>query len=105
LSNVYAGVTTIAGGKSTRSGDMHDPSDDAWMFTNAEICYSSSRLTEKTKQCWRFSSSLMDWYQDEAGFPLGTFHLNPAIVLFTKEYCSYLKPNTDKLVVHEEKYQ
>jgi hypothetical protein len=29
LSNVYAGVTTIAGRKSTRSGDMHDPSDDA----------------------------------------------------------------------------
>lgn len=25
----WIGVTTIAGGKSTRSGDMHDPSDDA----------------------------------------------------------------------------
>jgi hypothetical protein len=24
---------------------------------------------------------------------------NPAIVLSTKEYCSYLKPNTDKFVV------
>jgi hypothetical protein len=42
VSNVYAGVTTIARGKSMRSGDMDDPSDDARMFTNAEICYSSS---------------------------------------------------------------
>jgi hypothetical protein len=44
-------------------------------------------------------------YQDEAGFPLGTFQLiSHAKVLFTKEYCSYLKPDTHKFVAHEEKY-
>jgi hypothetical protein len=45
LSNIYAGVTTISGVKSTRGGHRDGPSEDANFSTDTEICYNNSRCS------------------------------------------------------------
>jgi hypothetical protein len=88
LSKIYAGVTTIAGGKAMRGGHIDGPSDDAKFSTDFEIRYISSSCSllviDRGNQAIREIPLQPDdcEYQDEAAFPLGTFHLRFPIVLF-----------------------
>ena len=71
------GVTTIAGGKSSRGGHVGGPSDAAKFATDFEVCYIASRCSllviDRGNQAIREIQLNLDdrVYQYEAGFPLG----------------------------------
>ncbi|KAL5208245.1 hypothetical protein ABZP36_032680 [Zizania latifolia] len=71
------GVTTIAGGKSSRGGHVDGPSDDAKFSTDFEVRYIGSSCSllviDRGNQAIREIQLHFDdcMYQYEAGFPLG----------------------------------
>jgi hypothetical protein len=93
-----------------RGGHIDGPSDDAKFSTDFEIRYISSSCSllviDRGNQAIREIPLQPDdcEYQDEAGFPLGTFHLSFAIVLLTKELCSSFKPDSRKHSANEGKF-
>ena len=75
----HLGVTTIAGGKSSRGGHVDGPSDDAKFSTDFEVRYIASSCSllviDRGNQAIREIQLNLDdrVYQYEAGFPLGMY--------------------------------
>uniref|UniRef100_A0A453SEE6 Uncharacterized protein n=1 Tax=Aegilops tauschii subsp. strangulata TaxID=200361 RepID=A0A453SEE6_AEGTS len=73
------GITTIAGGKSSRGGHVGGPSDDAKFATDFEVHYIASRCSllviDRGNQAIREIQLNLDdrVYQYEAGFPIGMY--------------------------------